>query len=157
MSSKNIFYALACISYCLIIGTGVYEHLAVWPIAFAEPPKSLYMFQGNYAVQSELFWKLVHPISLVLLLVALVLNWKTARKKYILFTLTIYIIALIATFIYFVPELKSIIATPYSNTIDAAIQKRGHLWINLSLIRLTFIFISAFVLILGLTKTEEKI
>lgn len=28
MNSKIIFYALACISYCLIIGAGVYEHFS---------------------------------------------------------------------------------------------------------------------------------
>lgn len=156
MKSNNIFYVLACISYCLIIGAGVYEHFAVWPIAFMEPPKSLSMFQGNYALQSESFWKLVHPTTLVLLIVTLGLNWKTDRKKYILITLSIYILALIVTFIYYVPELKSIIGTPYSETIDVAIQKRGHLWITLSKIRLSFICISAFVLILGLTKAEQK-
>ncbi|MBX2934289.1 MAG: hypothetical protein KF825_08585 [Ferruginibacter sp.] len=115
------------------------------------------MYQGNYALQAEPFWKFVHPVTLVLLLVTLALNWKTERKKYILFTLVIYIIALIATFIYYVPELKSIIGMPYSATVDAAMQKRGSLWITLSLIRLTFIFVSAFVLIMGLTRPEKKL
>ncbi|MCZ2249534.1 MAG: hypothetical protein LC111_12325 [Bacteroidia bacterium] len=156
MNSKNFFYVLACISYCLIIGTGIYEHFAVWPVAFSEPPKSLTMFQGDYALQSESFWKLVHPVTLVLLLTTLGLNWKTARKKHILITLVTYITALIVTFIYYVPELKSIIGTSFTSTIDAAIQARGSLWITLSKIRLSFIFVSAFVLILGLTKPEYK-
>lgn len=156
MNSKNIFYVLACISYCLIIGAGIYEHFAVWPVAFSELPKSLMMFQGDYALQSESFWKLVHPVTLILLLVTLGLNWKTERKKYILITLATYIIMLIVTFIYYVPELKSIIGTPYAATVDADIQKRGSLWITLSKIRLTFIFVSAFILILGLTRSEKK-
>lgn len=157
MNSKTFFYVLACISYCLIIGAGVYEHFAVWGIAFSEPPKSLMMFQGNYALQSESFWRLVHPVTLALLLVTLGLNWKTERKKYILIAIATYITALIVTFIYYVPELKSIIGTPYSATVDAGLQERGSLWITLSKIRLSFIFVSAFVLISGLTKPAHKL
>ncbi len=156
MNSKNIFYVLTCISYCLIIGAGIYEHFAVWGIAFSEPPKSLMMFQGDYGMQPEPFWKLVHPVTLVLFLVTLGLNWKTERKKYILVALATYIIALIVTFIYYIPELKSIIGTTYSATVDAGLRERGSLWITLSKIRLAFILASAFVLILGLTRTDKK-
>ena len=156
MNSKNIFYVLACISYCLIIGAGTYEHFSVWPVAFSEPPKSLTIFQGNYSLLAEPFWSFIHPVTIVLFFVTLALNWKTERKKYILFTLVIYIIAVIATFIYYVPELKSIIATPFADTVDANLQKRGSLWITLSKVRLTFLFISAFVLLLGLTRPDKK-
>jgi hypothetical protein len=155
MNSKNFFYVLVCISYCLIIGAGTYEHFALWPVAFSEPPKSLTIFQGNYALLAEPFWKFIHPVTLVLFLLTLGLNWKTTRRKNIVIALAIYIIALIATFIYYVPELKSIIGTPYADTVDAAIQNRASLWITLSKVRLAFLFMSAFVLIMGLTKSEK--
>lgn len=155
MNSRNFFYVLACISYCLIIGAGVYEHFAEWPVAFSEPPKSLMIYQGSYALQAEPFWKFIHPVTLVLFLLTLGLNWNTARRKNIVIALAIYIIALIATFIYYVPKLKNIIGTPYAATVDVAIQNRASLWITLSKVRLTFIFVSAFVLIMGLTKSEK--
>ncbi len=156
MNSKIFFYVLACISFCLILGAGINEHFAVWPVAFSAPPKSLMMFQGDYALQAEPFWRLVHPVTLVLLLVTLGLNWKTARRKNVVIALAIYIIALIATFIYYVPELKSIIGTPYASTVDTGLQDRAGLWITLSKIRLSFIFIAAFVLLVGLTKPDKK-
>lgn len=156
MTSKNLFYILTCISFCMIIGTGIYEHIAVWPIAFSEPPKSLTMFQGNYAIESEHFWRVIHPVTFVLFLITLVLNWRTVKKNYILIPLLIYIVLMALTFIYYVPELKSIISTPYSTTVDANIQNRASLWITLSLIRMTFIVISAIILLLGLTKTDKK-
>lgn len=156
MNSRNIFYVLACISYCLIIGAGVYEHFSVWPVAFSEPPKSLMMFQGGYALQSEVFWKLVHPFTIGLMLVTLGLNWKTERKKHILIALGTYITALIVTFIYYVPELLSITGTPFAATVDEGLRERGSLWITLSEIRLGFIFVSAFILILRLTKSNKS-
>lgn len=142
MNSKNIFYILACISYCLIIGAAVYEHIAVWPVAFSEPPRSLTMFQGNYAIEPALFWKFIHPVTLTLFIITLGLNWKTERKKFILIPLITYIILLIVTFIYFVPELMSLIKTPYSEAVDEVVRKRGSLWITLSSIRLSLIVIT---------------
>ncbi|KXK21150.1 MAG: hypothetical protein IT216_11570 [Saprospiraceae bacterium] len=156
MNSKNIFYILACISYCLIIGAAVYEHIAVWPVAFSEPPRSLTMFQGNYAIEPALFWKFIHPVTLTLFIITLGLNWKTERKKFILIPLITYIILLIVTFIYFVPELMSLIKTPYSETVDEVVRKRGSLWITLSSIRLSLIVITTCILMLGLTKPATK-
>ncbi|MCC6252926.1 MAG: hypothetical protein IT238_10740 [Bacteroidia bacterium] len=155
MNSKNTFYALTCISYCLIIGAGINEHIALWPVAFSEPPQSLIMFQGNYALNPALFWSLIHPVTIILFLITLVLNWKTERRKYILIPMVTYMILIGITFIYFVPELKSIIGTPYSETVDLDLQQRGSLWIKLSLARLTFIAITSFILLLGLTKSEK--
>ncbi|HMY83629.1 MAG: hypothetical protein KDC31_09560 [Saprospiraceae bacterium] len=156
MNSKNIFYILACISYCLIIGAAVYEHIAVWPVAFSEPPRSLTMFQGNYAIEPALFWKFIHPVTLTLFIITLGLNWKTERKKFILIPLITYIILLIVTFIYFVPELMSLIKTPYSEAVDEVVRKRGSLWITLSSIRLSLIVITTCILMLGLTKPATK-
>ena len=68
----------------MILGASVYEHLAVWPNAFAAPPKSLTMFQGDFKLSPDLFWKSIHPITLFLFIVYLILNWKSERKKYIL-------------------------------------------------------------------------
>ncbi|MBV6406361.1 MAG: hypothetical protein IT228_01775 [Flavobacteriales bacterium] len=154
MKSRDLIYVLACISYCLIIGAGTYEHLSTWRIAFSEPPRSLMMFQGEYAIQPVSFWRPIHPLTLILLLATLALNWRTGRRKNILITLGTYVLMIIATFIYFVPELMSITTTPFADTVDAELQKRAHLWISLSMVRLSFIFASACVLIHGLTKPE---
>lgn len=156
MNSRTLLYLLACISYCLIIGAGVYEHLSTWHIAFSEPPRSLMMFQGEYAIRPDAFWRFIHPLTLILLLVTLALNWRTARRKNILITVVTYVLMIIATFSYFVPELMHIIKTPFADTVDPDLQHRGHLWISLSLVRLTFIFASACVLLHGLTKPDSN-
>lgn len=156
MKSKNIFYILNCIFFCLIIGAGVYEHFAVLPVAFSEPPKSLTMFQGDYAIQQATFWKLIHPITLILFIITLALNWRTGRRKSILIALGIYFLILVATFIYFVPQLMHITGTHYSETVDTSLQKSGSLWITLSLVRAVFMVISAFILISGLTINDKQ-
>lgn len=143
-------------SFCLILGAAVYEHIAVWPIAYSEPPRSLTMFQGPYAIESAPFWKSIHPVTLLLLLITLGLNWRTERKKNILIPLIAYFLVLVLTFIYFVPELFSLTQAPYADTVDAALQKRGSRWITLSLIRAAVLVVSAFILLSGLIRSEKK-
>lgn len=74
MKSKIVLYILTCISFCMIIGAGIYEHVSVWAVAFSEPPKSLAMFQGKYAIQPALFWKFIHPLTLILFIITVILN-----------------------------------------------------------------------------------
>jgi uncharacterized membrane protein len=152
MNSKNLFYILACISFSLILGAGIYEHLAVWPVAYSEPPKSLTMFQGAYAIQSAHFWMPVHPVTLVLIIITLIMHRKTERRKYIGITLVVYLVVLIVTFALFVPELISLTGTSYTDTVDPAIKKRGQIWITLSLVRMAFMVGAYVILLLGLMK-----
>ena len=154
MNAKKLFYVLTCISLCIPFGAGLYEHVAVWPHAFAAPPQSLTMFQGNYALESAPFWMTIHPVTVLLFIISLVLNWKTERRKSILIPFIIYFVILMVTSIYFVPELMRIAGTPYADTVDADLQKSAALWTNLSLVRLVVGYAAIFILISGLTKPD---
>jgi len=157
MSTKNLFYILTCVVFCIPFGAGLYEHVAIWPAAYAEPPKSLTMFQGAYGVESAPFWMTIHPVTLVLFIITLILHWRTERKKTVLIAFSIYAAILVVTSIYFVPELMRIVNTPYSDTIDADLQKNAALWVNLSLVRLVIGLGACFLMISGLTRPEKKI
>lgn len=155
MNPRNILYALACLSFSVIVGAAIYEHTALWPAAFSEPPKSLTVFQGPYRLNAALFWMFVHPVTLLLFVITLVVSWKTDRRKHVLVTLVGYVIILLATFSFFVPELLELTGATYSNTVDASLQSRGSRWITLSLIRAGVLIVLAINLLLGLTKAEK--
>jgi uncharacterized membrane protein len=152
MNSKNILYALACLSFSIVIGGAVYEHLAVVPQWSAAPPLSLSMFQGEYKLDAGAFWKLIHPVTLLFIISNLVIFWKTERRKNLLFTLAGYGTILLLTAMYFVPELMDITGTSFSQAIDASLTKRAALWELLSILRLCVLIILAMSLFLGLTK-----
>lgn len=78
---KNLIYVLTCISFTIIIGAGIYEHLAIWPRAYSAPPASLTMFQGDYGLNSDAFWTKIHPITPLLLITTLVLSWKSPERS----------------------------------------------------------------------------
>lgn len=149
---NDILYAATCLLFAIIIGGAVYEHLNVVPTWSAAPPLSLSMFQGKYGLKPELFWKIIHPVNLVFFALTLIFHWRSDRRKNVVIVLSSYILILIITAIYFVPELISITTTAFSPTPDPALTRRAGLWETLSLIRLAVLFILAIVLFMGLTK-----
>ncbi|KAA3625412.1 MAG: hypothetical protein DWP94_00750 [Flavobacterium sp.] len=153
---KDIVYALVCLSFSIVVGAAVFEHLSVWPRAYVAIPKSLTMFQGEYGLNAANFWIKIHPITLLLFVVNLILFWKSDRRKNLLIVFISYFIILIITNLYFVPELIELTGTEMSNTVDESLVKRGGLWINLSLIRTLAIVVLAIVLSLGLTKPGTR-
>ncbi|HRD58588.1 MAG TPA: hypothetical protein PK504_11085 [Ferruginibacter sp.] len=152
MSFKTLIYALACLSFSVVIGAAVYEHVAVVPNWKVAPPVSLSMFQGEYGLNPAPFWIAIHPVTLVLLLASILFFWKTESKKYVLITGIGYLIVLIITFVFFVPELIAITQTTFGQQVDPSLIKRAKLWETLSLVRLSFLIILAIVALIGLTK-----
>lgn len=153
MEFRNILYTLACLSFSIVIGGAVYEHIAVVPEWAAAPPLSLSMFQGPYGLNPAPFWKNIHPVTLLLLVISLVLCWKTERRNYLLLTLSGYIVILIITFVYFVPNLIDITGTPYAETTDALLTSRAKTWEIGSLVRLSMLILLAITAFLGLTRS----
>lgn len=156
MKSRNLILSLATLVFILMVGGATYEHIAVVPKWSAAPPASLAMFQGDYGLQAEFFWMAIHPVAILLLVIALVLHWKTSKRKPILTVLIAYVVILIVTSIYFVPELMSIIGSPYQDTVDDSLLERASLWEALSLVRLVFLFIMSMMLLGSLTITDER-
>jgi hypothetical protein len=152
MNTRNFLYGLLCLSFSIIVGAAIFEHLAVWPIAFSAPPASLSMFQGEYPFSPVNFWARIHPVTLLLFIISLVLSWKTERRLHVLIPFVTYVVILIITSIYFVPEMLEIAQTPFSDQIDESLVKRGYIWQILSLIRLLVIIGMSLFMYLGFTK-----
>jgi len=156
MSFKNFIYSLTCLSFSIIIGAAIYEHLAVVPQWSAAPPASLSMLQGEYGLYAQAFWMPIHPITLVLMILTLLLSWKSPRRVNVAIPLIGYAAILAITFVYFVPELIAITTTPYADTVDAALTERAAQWEMLSLVRLGFLIVLSLVLFSGLTRSNHK-
>lgn len=152
---KDLLYALCCLGFALMIGGGLYEHLNMVPTWAAAPPVSLSMFQGPHGLNPSLFWKLIHPVNLLLFATTLFVHWRTARRKPLLVVLAAYMVILVITATYFVPELLRITTTPYAPVPDPALTRSALLWERLSLVRLGVLLVLALVLFLGLTQSAK--
>jgi hypothetical protein len=160
MKNSNLAtYALfpAVILFGMLLGAIVYSHIAFIPAYLSELPQSSVVVNGKYGINEAPFWMSIHPVLILSLLAALALNWKfKARRKLIAITFVIYIAMLIATALYFVPELLAFAKSAESTLPDAEWLARGHRWQKLSLIRGAFCFIAFFPLLFALAKHDEN-
>src|SRR5262245_40451053 len=120
---KTFLLILGCISFVVVIGGATYEHVGIVPVWTSAVPASLAMFQGEYAITPWNFWVPIHPITMTLLIVGLIANWRTPRRNYIFATIFGYGLILAVTFSFFVPELLTLIQTSYSSTVDAELTR----------------------------------
>ncbi|MEP6793419.1 MAG: hypothetical protein ABJB16_03770 [Saprospiraceae bacterium] len=156
-STKNFTMIIACMCILTVFGGGVYEHVVLVPRWSAAPPSSLLMFNGPFGIQGEDFWIPIHPITLFFLGGALIANWYSNRRRKILIVMGGYIVILVMTFGFFVPELITLIGTPYHDHVDPELVRRASTWETLSLIRLSVIAILAFILLSALTKSHDRV
>jgi len=151
---KDVLYAICCLAFAIIIGGAVYEHMNVVPKWAAAPPVSLSMFQGEYGLNPELFWMVIHPVNLLLLTLTLVLHWRSERRKHLVIVMTSYIVILATTAVFFVPELLSITKAAASSVADPDLTRRAATWEALSIVRLGVLVILSMILFTGLTKAD---
>lgn len=152
---RTFVLILAAISFVTVIGGAVYEHLAVVPVWTSAVPASLTMMQGKYAITPYRFWIPIHPVTMSLLLIAMILNWRTERRKFVITTIAGYASVLLVTFLYFVPELLTLTGASYSIDVDPALTRRAGIWEILSLIRLGCMVVTAIVILFGLSKSAD--
>ena len=140
----------------ILLGGIVYSHLVYFPVYLSSLPDSAVLVNGPYALQEQRFWLLIHPLAVLSLIVSLALNWKNrARRKLIAIPLIVYVLALVVTSLYFVPELMNFQNSRNLNVSRAEWYARGRRWQYLSWIRGTLMGLSIVPLLLALRLRED--
>lgn len=143
--------------WAMIIGGVLYSHIVYFPPYLSHLPESNSLITGKYGLKDQNFWMPLHPLVILSTFTSLIVNWKTLEKrKYILIALGIYALAIIATAIYFVPNLLAFADSGNSTTVTAAEwYQRGQTWQKLSWIRGSSLFIGFIMLLIALTKNKQ--
>lgn len=150
-ASISIYFAI--VAFLIVCGGAVYEHVVTIPVWTTAPPESLAMFHGDYGAQPARFWQSIHPVALLASVIALALNWKILpRRKMIGITLGGYLLVLVLTAIYFVPELMTLTLDPQAQIPPDEWKSRADTWEILSLIRAVFMILLAIPLIHAATR-----
>jgi hypothetical protein len=156
MTPRDIALMVSILLMGILLGGIVYSHIVFFPVYLSSLPDSAALVNGPYALHDERFWLFIHPIAVLSLIVSLALNWKIrSRRKLIAIPLIVYVLAIIATTLYFVPELMN-----FKNSINLNVSRaewfaRGRRWQYLSWIRGTLIGLSIIPLLLALRARED--
>jgi len=144
---------LAVILWGTLLGGIAYSHLVYFPVYLSALPNSAVIVNGPFGLHEAIFWMTIHPLLILSCLAALVLNWKTrSRRKLILISSAIYILVIVVTQIYFLPELIAFERSPESNVSPAEWLARGQRWQRLSWIRGAIMYAGILPLLIALTK-----
>ncbi|MFN3754110.1 hypothetical protein [Flavobacterium sp.] len=157
-SAQKFSLITAIILWGNLVGGVMYTHIVYFPAYLSHLPESNQLITGNYGLHDSHFWMIIHPLAILTTIITLILNWRLRiRRKYILSSFGIYILALLATAIYFVPELIAFAdSVNYPNVTKTEWIKRGQTWLSLSLIRGFFIFIGFILLLLALSNDNKE-
>lgn len=139
------------------LGGSFYEALIVYPAWSATPPASLALLQGADALQSTPFWIPIHVGLEILLVVALVLNWRApGRRSLILAGLGIHVLVRAWTFLYFVPEITAFSSISPDSTYSPELAARTVMWGTLGWLRRALIALDSVVLLLALARPAAR-
>ena len=157
MAARTIALMISVLLMGILLGGIVYSHIVFFPAYLSALPNSAALVNGPYALHDEYFWTLIHPIAILSLIVSLALNWKIpARRKLIAVPLIVYVLAIVVTALYFVPELRAFKNSPNMAVTPAEWYARGQRWQHLSWTRGTVIGLSYISLLLALAWREDK-
>lgn len=149
---------LLTLFYIILLGGGNYEQLNVTNLVCSAPPKSLYILQGPYGFKPMFFWVIFRPITILLFVFSLVVNWKYSliRRNIILGAFLLDVIITIATFTYFAPQTAVIAGAQYDPSLtDQAQFQQAQLWKNLNWVRLGGFYAGGLLLLVALTFKRE--
>lgn len=137
-NKPDLWLFIIICAYFVMNGAQLWETAIMIPAWTEAPPASLIFFLEPYGLDFKVFWIVVHSVLGLLFIAALIFNWKTTRRYYMLFLLILHLAVRAWTLIYFVPEIIEFQNMPYSETVDPELVERASLWKNLNYLRVGF-------------------
>ena len=148
---------VAIILWGTLLGGVAYSHLVYFPAYLSDLPASAVVVNGPYGLNDARFWAVIHPLLIISLVAALVLNWNSSsRRKLIAVSFAIYVVVLLISFFYFVPELTLFKHSPESTVPATEWLARGKRWQRLSWLRGLTMYLSIVPLLFALTKPAGR-
>jgi hypothetical protein len=149
---------ITTIVYIFINGAGAFETLVIVPKWAANPPASLSMFEGAYALDFKMFWIMAHSIHELTFIAAIILNWHMAgRRKVLLIVFVLHVALRVWTVSYFAPAIIYFQQIPATEVADEALRQKAQLWKSLNLLREGLFTILSLVLVPLNKFSHEKL
>jgi len=124
----NLSLIPAVVSALLQAGAQLFAVAVVVRTVTEAPPRSLAMYTGEYGYDSGPFWEVMPIVTLGLLLIALVGNWRTRRRRLLLAAVALFIAAGLFTALVMGPAQAAVVGAGYSDAVDEALRTQAARW-----------------------------
>jgi hypothetical protein len=156
LNLRNLALIAVVASWFIQIGGQVFALMAVDGTLVAAPPRSFAMLEGEYRYDSDAFWSTVPPITGLLLIIALVANWKTERRKFLLVAFVLNIAVALVSIFYLDPLFNDLNAIGYRDEVDPVLQRRAATWHAMDWAVWGVALLGGFALLLALLRPATK-
>jgi len=121
----NLALIATAIAYLIVVGSDLFGQLVIVPVTFAEPPRSLLLYNGPVEYDSGPYWRNLTMIVTALGLLAAMANWNTPRRWWALGFLIAFAALNAASFAFVFPEYQAIQNAPYGDYVDPDLAARA--------------------------------
>jgi hypothetical protein len=144
---------LSIVLWGTLLGGVAYSHLVYFPVYLSALPASAVVVTGPYGLHEAIFWMLIHPVLILSLGASLALNWRSRyRRQHIAGSMALYVLVLVVTWLYFVPELTAFATSQASTISPAEWLERGQRWQHRSWLRGAVMYACIVPLLLALAR-----
>lgn len=160
---STVSLMLTIILWGTLLGGIAYSHLVYFPAYLSALPDSAAVVNGPYGLNEATFWALIHPLLILSLIATLILNWRSKSRRQLIGTsLAVYVLVLIVSGLYFIPELGAFKHSAESRLSAVEWLARGQRWQHLSWLRGAVCYAAFVPLLLALTipantQVENKV
>ena len=132
---------------CVVLGGGLYEAVAVWPLVASDPPRSLAAANQVLAVPARagmFFWSWATPGLGLVALAALLTSFGTPRRHmtWRIASIVLLLVTVVATFLYFRPTIISLVVGHGGGQPEEVVAAQMHLWVMLNWVRAAAVAVS---------------
>src|SRR5579871_546573 len=140
MERRSVLFANLTVLFAAIVvstgfGASLVETVIHMSRYFADPPASFATWYGDQ-VHSTAFWMPLQLGELILLIAALVANWRfSVRKRFLAIGLAVYVAIAVWTGAYFATEVQWLLRVAHESVVPADFVSRAHRWYLLTWVR----------------------
>ena len=128
LNLRNFTMMALVASTFIQIGAQLFALTVVASTVSAAPPRSFAILEGEYRYDSSVFWNTVPLITSVLFVIALIVNWKTARRNLLIFAWSLFLIGGFAAGLYLEPMFEEMKVIGFKDEVDPVLQSRAATW-----------------------------
>jgi hypothetical protein len=153
MKKLSLVFLLSLIGAVFIqFGAQLFAIIVIVSTLVESPPESFALIRGDFAYDSSKFWDVYPNISGGLFILAIVFNWKTQFRKWILISFGMYIIGALFAIFVLEPTHAEVVRIVLNETKSNRLQDDALLWYRLDWILCILTFVTGIVLLVPIFK-----
>ena len=154
---KDVSLILATIFCGTLVGAFTYSRLAFYQVGSSPMGPAAMVATGAEGFKEEIFWMFMHPIVVLSLYIALLMNWKDdARRPLILISILVYCFALASMQLFYGRQLNAFVQGHIASLAAAKWMARGLEWNGLGWLRAALMYISEIALLIALMRGRQE-